>query len=229
MPVFDFMKDAKAADTGRKLTEIPVASIHRSPYQPRVTFDEESIAELAQSIRQVGLIQPLVVRKAPEGGYELVAGERRLRAVGRQKARILAVKIAVFRARCISFQLLDGNARQRRLCRVCHPKGVFIRLLGQKAAAADGGIRFQRSSGCALAHRSRRAWQVARRLRGLTVRPLRRKASRLPLSSGRFRRTFALRRRSLLRHLRRLPVRRLRLHGCAFFGQRSALRHSRRA
>ena len=81
MPVFDFMKDAKAADTGRKLTEIPVASIHRSPYQPRVTFDEESIAELAQSIRQVGLIQPLVVRKAPEGGYELVAGERRLRAV----------------------------------------------------------------------------------------------------------------------------------------------------
>ena len=81
MPVFDFMKDAKAADTGRKLTEIPVASIHRSPYQPRVTFDEESIAELAQSIRQVGLIQPLVVRKALEGGYELVAGERRLRAV----------------------------------------------------------------------------------------------------------------------------------------------------
>ena len=150
--------------------------------------------------------------------------ERRLRAVGRQKARVLAVKIAVFRARCISLQLLDGNARQRRLCRVCHPKGVFIRLLGQKAAAADGGIRFQRSSGCALAHRSRRAWQVARRLRGLTVRPLRRKASRLPLSSGRFRRTFALRRR-----LRRLPVRRLRLHGCAFFGQRSALRHSRRA
>lgn len=81
MPVFDFMKDAKAADTSRKLTEIPVASIHRSPYQPRVTFDEESIAELAQSIRQVGLIQPLVVRKAASGGYELVAGERRLRAV----------------------------------------------------------------------------------------------------------------------------------------------------
>ena len=46
-----------------------------------MTFDEESIAELAQSIRQVGLIQPLVVRKAPDGAYELVAGERRLRAV----------------------------------------------------------------------------------------------------------------------------------------------------
>ena len=46
MPVFDFMKDAKAADTGRKLTEIPVASIHRSPYQPRVTFDAVSYTHL---------------------------------------------------------------------------------------------------------------------------------------------------------------------------------------
>ncbi len=80
MPVFDFMKDAKAAGN-RKLTEIPLSSIRRNPYQPRVTFDEESIAELAQSIRQVGLIQPLVVRKAADGAYELVAGERRLRAV----------------------------------------------------------------------------------------------------------------------------------------------------
>lgn len=81
MPVFDFRKDAKTDGNDRKLTEIPVASIRRNPYQPRVTFDEESIAELAQSIRQVGLIQPLVVRKAPDGAYELVAGERRLRAV----------------------------------------------------------------------------------------------------------------------------------------------------
>ena len=81
MPVFDFRKDAKTEGNDRKLTEIPVASIRRNPYQPRVTFDEESIAELAQSIRQVGLIQPLVVRKAPDGAFELVAGERRLRAV----------------------------------------------------------------------------------------------------------------------------------------------------
>ena len=79
MPVFDFIKDAKNPGS-RKLTDIPVDSIRRNPYQPRVTFDEESIAELAQSIQQVGLIQPLVVRKVDDG-YELVAGERRLRAV----------------------------------------------------------------------------------------------------------------------------------------------------
>ena len=79
MPVFDFIKDAKSSGS-RKLMEIPVDSIRRNPYQPRVTFDEESIAELVQSIQQVGLIQPLVVRKVDDG-YELVAGERRLRAV----------------------------------------------------------------------------------------------------------------------------------------------------
>ncbi len=79
MPVFDFLKD-KAKDGARQLVELPVADISRNPYQPRATFDEESIAELAQSIRQVGLLQPLLVRKT-ENGYELVAGERRLRAV----------------------------------------------------------------------------------------------------------------------------------------------------
>ncbi len=67
------------AHSQRKLLELPIDSIHPNPYQPRVTFDEETIAELAQSISQVGLIQPLVVRKSG-GGYELVAGERRLRA-----------------------------------------------------------------------------------------------------------------------------------------------------
>lgn len=62
------------------LTQIPVSDIRPNPSQPRATFDEESIRELAQSIAAVGLIQPLVVRRAGDG-YELVAGERRLRAV----------------------------------------------------------------------------------------------------------------------------------------------------
>ncbi len=80
MPVFDFIKNGDGNKGAKRLAEISVASIHPNPYQPRTTFDEESIAELAQSIKQVGLLQPLLVRKV-EGGYELVAGERRLRAV----------------------------------------------------------------------------------------------------------------------------------------------------
>lgn len=79
MPLFDFIKDKKS-ELGRTLEELPVAVIVPNPAQPRKTFDDESIAELAQSIRQVGLIQPLVVRK--NGGiYELISGERRLRAI----------------------------------------------------------------------------------------------------------------------------------------------------
>lgn len=80
MPVFDFIRNSDGAKGSKRLVEVNVASIHPNPYQPRATFDEESIAELAQSIQQVGLLQPLLVRKVDEG-YELVAGERRLRAV----------------------------------------------------------------------------------------------------------------------------------------------------
>ena len=80
MPVFDFIRNSDGAKGSKRLVEVNVASIHPNPYQPRATFDEESIAELAQSIQQVGLSQPLLVRKVDDG-YELVAGERRLRAV----------------------------------------------------------------------------------------------------------------------------------------------------
>lgn len=80
MPVFDFIRNSDGAKGSKRLVEVNVASIHPNPYQPRATFDEESIAELAQSIQQVGLLQPLLVRKMDDG-YELVAGERRLRAV----------------------------------------------------------------------------------------------------------------------------------------------------
>lgn len=79
MPVFDFIRNSDGAKGSKRLVEVNVASIHPNPYQPRATFDEESIAELAQSIQQVGLLQPLLVRKVDDG-YELVAGERRLRA-----------------------------------------------------------------------------------------------------------------------------------------------------
>lgn len=80
MPVFDFIRNSDGAKGSKRLVEVNVASIYPNPYQPRATFDEESIAELAQSIQQVGLLQPLLVRKVDDG-YELVAGERRLRAV----------------------------------------------------------------------------------------------------------------------------------------------------
>ena len=64
----------------RTLRRVRVSDISRNPNQPRRYFDPEAIAQLAESIRQYGVLNPLTVRRAPGGGYELVAGERRLRA-----------------------------------------------------------------------------------------------------------------------------------------------------
>ncbi len=60
--------------------DIPVDSIEANPFQPRTTFDEQSLEELAGSIRKLGIVQPLTVRDAGGGKYQLIAGERRLRA-----------------------------------------------------------------------------------------------------------------------------------------------------
>ena len=62
------------------LTEVSVHSIQPNPHQPRSTFDETALAELASSIREHGLIQPLIVVRAGEDRYTLIAGERRWRA-----------------------------------------------------------------------------------------------------------------------------------------------------
>jgi ParB family chromosome partitioning protein len=63
-----------------QLAELPVDAIHANPRQPRRRFEPEATAGLASSIREQGLLQPVVVRPRVEGGYELIAGERRWRA-----------------------------------------------------------------------------------------------------------------------------------------------------
>ena len=68
-----------ATDQGAVYAEIPVDALQANPRQPRTVFDEESLAELTFSITEIGLLQPVVVRRTADG-YELIAGERRLRA-----------------------------------------------------------------------------------------------------------------------------------------------------
>jgi ParB family chromosome partitioning protein len=77
--------EASAADrstvAGAHFAEVPVAEVRPNERQPRQVFDEEGMAELVHSIREIGLLQPVVVRPLPDGGgYELVMGERRWRA-----------------------------------------------------------------------------------------------------------------------------------------------------
>lgn len=63
-----------------EVINIPLNELRPNPYQPRKTFDEESLQELARSIEQSGVFQPIIVRKSAVKGYEIIAGERRFRA-----------------------------------------------------------------------------------------------------------------------------------------------------
>ena len=60
-----------------ELVELPVDDVHPNPRQPRRRFETEAAVGLAESVRAQGVIQPLLVRPRPQGGYELIAGERR--------------------------------------------------------------------------------------------------------------------------------------------------------
>src|SRR5690349_15897095 len=77
---------AYATDPAQGVRELPIELVRRNPNQPRQSFPDAELAELAQSIRQSGVLQPILVRPAPGAGgeYEIVAGERRWRAA--QKA-----------------------------------------------------------------------------------------------------------------------------------------------
>jgi ParB family transcriptional regulator, chromosome partitioning protein len=65
------------------LAQIPIGQINPNPYQPRKVFNEASIEELARSVREHGIVQPLVVTRTGDSRYRLIAGERRLRAAQR--------------------------------------------------------------------------------------------------------------------------------------------------
>ena len=62
-----------------EIVDIPLSEIRSNPYQPRVHFDEESLNELAESIKGIGVLEPIIVKKSIKG-YELIAGERRTKA-----------------------------------------------------------------------------------------------------------------------------------------------------
>ncbi|MCW5941933.1 MAG: ParB/RepB/Spo0J family partition protein [Fimbriimonadaceae bacterium] len=81
------------ADSALPTSEIAVGLIEPNARQPRTAFDEDGLEELAASIREVGIVQPLIVRPAGGGRYELIAGERRLRAA--KKAGLATVPVVV--------------------------------------------------------------------------------------------------------------------------------------
>lgn len=84
-----------------KVVQIPIEQIYPNPHQPRTEFDTSDISSLAESIRQNGILQPLTVRKCSEDNYELIAGERRLRA-----SRIIGLEYVP----CIIMEISERNS-----------------------------------------------------------------------------------------------------------------------
>jgi ParB family transcriptional regulator, chromosome partitioning protein len=100
-------------DAGPELREVPVALIRPNPDQPRKRFDPESIAALARSIADAGLVQPLLLRPLADGRFELIAGERRWRAA--KEAGLESVPALVRdedEARRLQTALIENVARE---------------------------------------------------------------------------------------------------------------------
>ena len=76
-------------DRSTALLDVPVASVEPNRHQPRTAFDEETLASLTASIREVGVLQPVLVREVEDGRYELIAGERRWRAAKRAGLQVI--------------------------------------------------------------------------------------------------------------------------------------------
>jgi ParB family transcriptional regulator, chromosome partitioning protein len=101
-------------ESATQLAHLPVDAIHANPRQPRRRFEPEATTGLASSIREQGLLQPVVVRPRAEGGYELIAGERRWRAA--REAGIDAVPALVREAddrETLLLALVENVAREQ--------------------------------------------------------------------------------------------------------------------
>ncbi len=93
--------------------EIGIDDIQPSPYQPRRHFEPEALADLANSIARQGLLQPIVVREKPQGGYELIAGERRWRAARQAGLEALPALVrSVTDEEASAFALIENIQRE---------------------------------------------------------------------------------------------------------------------
>ncbi len=90
-------KTPAAGKSDEKVWQIPLSDIHANPSQPRRTFSPEELSELAESIKEHGVLQPILVSELPTGGYEIIAGERRFRAsqiAGRSTVPVIVKELA---------------------------------------------------------------------------------------------------------------------------------------
>jgi ParB family chromosome partitioning protein len=103
----------RSTDTREGLRVVGIEEVHPTPSQPRKTFDDARLNDLAASIRSQGLIQPLVVRVRESGGYEIIAGERRWRAAQRAGLHTVSVVVReIAHARMFEMAMVENLQRE---------------------------------------------------------------------------------------------------------------------
>ncbi|MFN4311620.1 MAG: ParB/RepB/Spo0J family partition protein [Ferrovibrio sp.] len=130
-------KDGEAAAAPRGLREIPIEQLKPNPYQPRKTFVREQLEELAQSIKEKGVLQPLLVRKsATPGNYEIIAGERRWRAAQIAKLHTLPAVVKEISDRdALEIGLIENL--QREDLNAVEEAGAFLKLTDEFGYSAE--------------------------------------------------------------------------------------------
>ncbi|WP_300295125.1 ParB/RepB/Spo0J family partition protein, partial [Ferrovibrio sp.] len=130
-------KDGEATAAPRGLREIPIEQLKPNPYQPRKTFPREQLDELAQSIREKGVLQPLLVRKSAQAGaFEIIAGERRWRAAQIAKLHTLPAVVKEISDRdALEIGLIENL--QREDLNAVEEAGAFLKLTDEFGYSAE--------------------------------------------------------------------------------------------
>ncbi len=108
-------QEAEEGTADATLREVPVSEITPNRHQPRRHFDEEALEELAASVKQLGVLQPILVRPSDDGGYELIAGERRWRAATRAGLTVIPAVIRTTDEQTSVEQALVENVQRQDL------------------------------------------------------------------------------------------------------------------
>ncbi len=138
----------------RPVCRIALLNIRPNPRQPRRAFSDDGIAELAQSIRQYGLLSPLVVRRTAPGEYELIAGERRLRALQLLRAEFAdAVILNAPNAEAALIALIENLQREQ--LNAFEEAEAYQRILGEFAMTQEALAGRLGKSPSAVANRLR--------------------------------------------------------------------------
>jgi len=106
---------ASAGTAPGELRQVPVTAIERNPFQPRTEFEESALRELKDSIQQHGVLQPLLVRAAPNGGWQLIAGERRWLAAKSAGLTTVPCRVLVLEDQQVSEVALEENLKRKDL------------------------------------------------------------------------------------------------------------------